>query len=162
MDSKSRNGRLAGVSRRLKPFRASALLMLVTAAGLIAAACGGDDSGEEETAQPSQSSTAAPAATPGQTGASTLKVVGKDITFDRTELEANSGVISIEFDNQDDAIPHNFHVFRGTGPSGVSVDLTKITSGPVVQTLDLQLEPGAHFFQCDVHPNQMKGTLVVK
>ncbi len=162
MDSQSQIGRLARVSRRLKPFRVSAFLTLVATAGLIAAACGGDDSGEERTAQPSQSSTAAPTVSPGQAGASTLKVVGKDITFDKTELEANSGAVSIEFDNQDTSIPHNLHVLRGTGPSGDSIDLTKITSGPVVQTLDLQLEPGAYFFQCDVHPNQMKGVLEVK
>lgn len=162
MDSQSQTGRVGGVSRRLKPFRARVLLMAVTAAGLIAAACGGDDSGEERTAQPAQSSTAAPTVTPGQASGSALKVIGKDITFDKTELEANSGAITIEFDNQDDAIPHNFHVFKGTGPSGESVDLTEVTAGPVVQTLTVQLDPGTYFYHCDVHPNQMKGTLVVQ
>lgn len=161
MDNQSQPGRLAGAPGRLKPFRAGPLLALVTAAGLIAAACGGGDSSEDQTAQPSLPSTAALTVTPGQAAGSALKVIGKDITFDKTELEANSGAVSVEFDNQDDAIPHNFHVFKGTGPSGDSVDLTKITSGPVVQTLDLQIEPGAYFFKCDVHPNQMKGTLVV-
>lgn len=161
MDNQSETGRPAGKSRRATPFRAGGILTLVVGAGLIAAACGGDDSGEVETAPTSQVSTAAPTVTPGQAARSALKVIGKDITFDKTELEANSGTVSIEFDNQDTSIPHNFHVFRGTGPSGDSVDLTKITSGPVVQTLDIQLEAGAYFFQCDVHPNQMKGTLVV-
>lgn len=160
MNNESQIGGLVCASRRLKSFRGWTLLTIVSAAGLIAAACGGGDS-EEEAAQPSQSSTANATVTAGPTGDSTLKVVGKDIAFDRTELVANSGAIQIEFDNQDNAIPHNFHVFRGNGSSGESIDLTTITSGPVVQRLDLQLEAGTYFFQCDVHPNQMKGTLAV-
>ena len=70
--------------------------------------------------------------------------------------------MTIELDNQDQSIPHNFHLFRGSDPTAESVGMTPVIAGPVVKTLDVQLDAGQYFFHCDVHPNQMKGTLVVR
>ena len=126
---------------------------VLAAVSVLAWACGGG--GDGQAAPTGGATSAAPVTT-------TLAVIGKDIAFDRTTLEAPAGAVVIEFDNQDKDIPHNFHVFSGGGPAGQSVDLTRIVEGPIQQTLSLELAPGAYFYQCDVHPSQMKGTLNVR
>lgn len=94
--------------------------------------------------------------------ASELTVVGRDILFDKENLEAGAGTVVITFDNQDGGIPHNIHVFAGSDASGDSVGETPIENGPVKQELRLDLEPGEYFYVCDVHPTTMTGTLQVE
>ena len=85
-----------------------------------------------------------------------ITLVGKDTAFDKTELTASAGSVTITFDNQDDGLTHNLHV------SGAGVDeKTNIESGPKTQTLEVDLEPGTYTFVCDVHPQEMEGELVV-
>ncbi len=160
--------------------------ILVAAAGMlvVSAACGSSTSKEPTpvttfkiTPAATRAASATPAAVPTVTAApaaaatgtavttraagTTLTVVGKDIAFDKTTLQAKAGAVTIMFDNQDGGVQHDFHVFRGTNASGESVGTTKIETGPVKQTLTLTLAPGAYFYQCDVHPTQMEGTLTV-
>jgi plastocyanin len=102
-----------------------------------------------------------PAATPGtQTAGNALTVVAKNIQFDKSELEATAGAVTITLDNQDSGVPHNIHVFKGDSPSGASVGATSINPGPDKSTLNLTLEAGEYYYHCDVHPN-MKGSLTV-
>lgn len=103
--------------------------------------------------------TGAPAA-PSVPGALTL--VGKDVKFDKSSLEAKAGTVVIEFDNQDNGVQHNLAVFKGTDASGESVGATEVAMGPTKQTLTLNLQPGTYYYQCDVHPKQMTGKLVVQ
>lgn len=86
-------------------------------------------------------------------------VVGKDIAFDVDELAVPVGQqITITFDHEDAGVFHNLHV-----QAGAAGDFkTEIERGPVQQTLTFRIdEPGTYTFVCDVHPAQMKGTLVV-
>ncbi|MCH8921462.1 MAG: cupredoxin domain-containing protein, partial [Chloroflexi bacterium] len=87
-------------------------------------------------------------------------IVGKNIAFDVDALTVPAGQeVTITFDNQDAAVPHNLHV--QAGPEGDFK--TEIVNGPVLQTLTFEIsEPGSYTFVCDVHPNQMAGTIVVK
>ena len=88
-----------------------------------------------------------------------VTIVGEDISFDTTELTAAvDQTLEITFDNRDDGVQHNFHV-RGT----VSGDaMTEITQGPVTQSLEVTFDqPGRFEFLCDVHPDQMTGTITV-
>ena len=87
-------------------------------------------------------------------------IIGENISFDHELVTASVGEeITLTFDNRDADIPHNLHV--QAGPEG---DFrTEIAPGPVTQTLVLTINtPGRYPFVCDVHPAQMKGTLVVR
>jgi plastocyanin len=91
----------------------------------------------------------------------TLTLIAASTLFDKEELQAPAGHVTIVLDNRDPGIPHNLQVFRGDNAQGDSLGMTEIANGPVQQTLELELEPGAYFYQCDVHPTSMKGTLTV-
>jgi plastocyanin len=109
--------------------------------------------------QPAETPTQAPDQTPG--AGTTLTLAGINSTFDKEELEAPAGTITIVFDNRDGGVIHNIHFFRGDSARGESVGETDLEPGPVEQTLTMTLEPGDYFYQCDVHPTTMKGSLSV-
>jgi plastocyanin len=94
-------------------------------------------------------------------GETVLQLVGANTLFDKDELDAPAGTITIEFDNKDGGIPHNVNVFAGEDATGESVGATELEVGPVQQTLTLVLEPGTYFYQCDAHPATMAGILTV-
>lgn len=136
-------------NRRSTARRVAVLLVVIT---LVAAACGKDDEPPASSGDPLTTSTAAG----GGGGGGTIELVGKDIAFDQAKLTARAGAVTIAFDNRDDGVSHNLHV------TGEGVDeKTEIESGPVTQTLKLDLEPGTYSYVCDVHPQQMTGDLEV-
>ncbi|MHB8684700.1 MAG: cupredoxin domain-containing protein [Dehalococcoidia bacterium] len=105
----------------------------------------------------------APAAQTPATGgaATTLKLVGENIQFDKTKLTAPAGTVTIAFNNKDGGVSHDVRVFKGTDATGASVGATALAPGPVQQTLTLQLSPGTYYYHCDAHPTTMSGTLTV-
>ena len=149
---------------------------LILGAALVAAAltaCGGGSSSKTETATASgtagsvanASSTAAPSATstpgvaPAATETTTITVVAKDTLFQPSTLSAPAGGITISLVNQDAGVLHNIQFFAG----GASIGMTPLATGPTTQALSLgSLQPGTYTFKCDVHPQQMNGTLTVR
>jgi plastocyanin len=97
--------------------------------------------------------------TPAAGGA--LQLAGVSSTFDVEDLTATAGTVTIEFDNRDAGVVHNLHVFDGPNAQAESLGATDLEVGPVKQTLELELDAGAYFYQCDAHPTTMKGTLTV-
>lgn len=79
--------------------------------------------------------------------------------FDTTELEATVGeTLTISYDNRDARIPHNLHVNGGTGGPAK----TAVEEGPVTQSLKVTFEEAGTFeYFCEVHPQQMSGTITV-
>lgn len=171
---------MSDAMRRIFSWPRPAVLMAIT---LSLAACGGGGAGnptavptiEHATPTPASSPSVSPTATTAQgqsppstaiagttaTASTSLTVIGKNISFDRTSLTASPGKVVVTFDNQDPQTVHNFHLFRGDSPSGESLGMTELKQGPNRQTLSLDLAPGTYFFHCDVHPDQMKGILTV-
>jgi plastocyanin len=92
----------------------------------------------------------------------TITIVGVSSTFDEEELEAPAGPITIVFDNQDSGIVHNVRFFDGDDADADVVGETELEIGPIEQTLEMELDEGSYFFQCDAHPATMTGTLVVE
>jgi len=156
--------------------RASITLAMLA---LVVAACGGGDSSSEVEATPPPAEkveTTPPAAEEAVTtppapdevettmpaeevGATSLQLVGENISFDSTELSAPAGQeVTITFENRDSGVPHNLRV---NGPSGPIA--TEIAGGPITQTLTFTIdEPGTYTFLCEVHPTQMVGELVIE
>jgi plastocyanin len=79
-------------------------------------------------------------------------------SFTESCLVAAPGKFTVNFDNKAAGIPHNFAVLTAAG--GKQIAATKVASGPVQQTLPLDLQAGTYYFQCDVH-TFMNGTLAV-
>lgn len=149
--------------------RATALLLMLGAALLTAAsACGGggDDGGSQEPTKLPATAGSSPAATAddgsSDDGASTITLIAKNTLFDKSELRAKAGEITITFDNQDGGIVHNLHVYKGQDADGEDVGATELEAGPIVQTLKLDLEPGEYFYVCNAHPATQFGKLIVE
>ena len=166
--------------RTLKWWTAGAVLGAGLAAGI---ACGGGSSSEKSPAatQPpataaaasptaaanaptSAATTAATSAPAGTSAAGTteLALVASNLLFDKSELKAAPGAVTVTVDNKDGGVPHNFHVFKGGDASGESVGMTDLTVGPAKETVTLTLAKGEYFFQCDAHPATMSGKLEVE
>lgn len=135
------------------------LLLLTTLALVVAvAACGGDDD-DEGSEEPTTEETTTEGG--GGGGGTTLTLAadpGGDLAFDKTELTAPAGEVTIELTN-DSGIPHNVEV-EGNGVEEVSDTITEGST-----SLTLTLEPGEYEFYCAVPGHReggMEGTLTVE
>jgi plastocyanin len=84
--------------------------------------------------------------------------------FAETKLDAPAGVpVTIKFDNQDSGTPHNVQVFSDKAHTqGVGEEVPPFP-GPAVKDVPLgTLDEATYYFQCDVHPTTMNGTLEAK
>lgn len=95
------------------------------------------------------------------TPATRLVVVAKDERFEPTQLQAPAGSVSVELDNRDEAILHNIRFYKGTSADGTLVRKSDIKRGIRSDTLKLKLDEGTYFYDCEVHPASMTGTLKV-
>ncbi len=112
---------------------------------------------QAEAAAETSTTTAAPSGGPVQ-----LAADPSQIAYTTTSLQANSGNVKIDFDNPNNAIPHDVCVQSSSGSNlGCS---KQITGGKT--SLDLKnLKPGSYTFYCSVDSHEqagMKGTLTVK
>jgi plastocyanin len=91
-------------------------------------------------------------------------VVAKGLAFHPTQLSVSGGgQLTIHFDNQDNAIPHNMAVFNGSDATAPVLFRGDLVTGPATKDYSFTAPPpGSYFFHCDVHPTQMTGTLVVR
>lgn len=139
-------------------------VLAVVALGLVAAACGDDDDNGEPSAtqSPGASPTAANATATPAGGSTQIDVIAAVTAFNTNNIEVTAGQpFTIALDNQD-TVTHNLHIYTEedgdsiavTDPESVSPDAT----GTLTTTID---EPGEYYFQCDFHPSQMNGTVVV-
>jgi plastocyanin len=121
-------------------------LVLVTVATSLAS-CGGGGS----------------SATNGKCGHPTtqISITAKNNLFDKTCLVAPANqAATISFRNQDGGVAHNIQVFA---PNGASVFKGALFTGVKTITYHVPaLKPGTYTFHCDVHPDSMKGTFVVR
>lgn len=124
------------------------------AMALLGAACSGDeDSPTSITGSPTTTE-----AEGGGGGGEELTISAEDIAFSADTLTGAAGELTITFENNDDGIQHNFHVTIGDEEFK-----TEIAEGPTTQELELTVDdPGEYDFVCDVHPDQMTGTLVIE
>ena len=134
---------------------------------LIAASCGGDDddnggggSSDSSGAQGTGADSAEAPSGGGGGGATKLKLIadpGGALKFDKTELTAKPGKVTITMDNPSD-VPHAVEV-EG---NGVEEETKTLTNGTADVTVDLKA--GEYEFYCPVDGHKeggMEGTLTV-
>ena len=109
------------------------------------------------------SGAATAASTTGTVQDGKLTLIAAQVHFDLSAIDAPAGHgFTLVFENQD-TLPHNVAIFKGSDDKGTNVFRGPIDQGP--KTDDYQvpaLAAGTYFFQCDVHPGSMFGTLTVK
>ena len=86
---------------------------------------------------------------------------GSQFHFESAELNVPAGKeFGLEFDNKDAGTPHNIEFL--SKPGGTSLFKGEIFPGPAKKLYAVKGIPaGTYYFQCDVHPTQMNGTLHV-
>lgn len=142
---------------------------------VVAAACNGDDNDIIDDEMPPIGETPAVGETPdvgetpempppGETPEPATAEIAMvpSILFDRNELTIPADTdVTVTADNRDQAVSHNFAVYTDES-AAEDLGKTEICSGPCVDEVTLNLPAGEYFFRCDVHPNQMTGTLIVQ
>jgi plastocyanin len=93
----------------------------------------------------------------------TIDLIAKNIAFNMSTITVPAGAeVTVNFDNQDSGIPHNFAVYTDSSAT-TSIFMGQIITGPATATYKFTAPttPGNYFFRCDVHPTIMTGTFVV-
>jgi plastocyanin len=90
-----------------------------------------------------------------------VEINADDLAFDVSTIEAPAGEEFTVTLNNLESQPHNFSVY--VEENGEQIVIGDVVTGPdaTVETVVPALEPGTYFFKCDVHPEDMTGTIVV-
>jgi plastocyanin len=130
---------------------------LLVAALTLAACGGGDDEGSAGGAEATATETAAPTETAteesGGGGGGTLQLAAPadgSLKFDKTELDAKAGKVTIDFDNPS-SVPHAVEI-EG---NGVEEETETVTKDKASVTVDLK--PGTYEFYCPVGNHRAEG-----
>jgi len=95
-----------------------------------------------------------------------ITIVGKELKFDRRTFTAGQGVqVTVTFDNQDAGVLHNIAFYTNRSATTKIPDATSSTFPGVMQEVLRFTAPGVpgnNFYRCDVHPDTMTGTMVVR
>jgi plastocyanin len=100
---------------------------------------------------------------PGQAGGApeAVTLVAQDLAFNTTEIALSTqGEAVVTFDNQASGVAHNWSVYTEEG--GDPIFQGEVVTGPA--TVEYRFSPpppGTYYFQCDLHPADMNGTVTV-
>ncbi|HLZ72705.1 MAG TPA: cupredoxin domain-containing protein [Dehalococcoidia bacterium] len=111
---------------------------------------------------PAAAHSAVPAQASPVAGAQALTETATDNKYSETQftVKANQPV-ALTLKNEGQAV-HNWHLLDATDAGGKEIKGALLDPGKS-ETLDFTIaKPGTYHFQCDVHPTEMKGTLVVQ
>ena len=103
-----------------------------------------------------------PSSEPADTG-DAIEIVAEGLAFNTDTLEASADQpIVIAFDNRDVGTPHNISIYADQ-VADVVYFVGETFPGPAVRLYEVgPIGQGSVFFRCDVHPDSMTGTLVVR
>jgi plastocyanin len=144
-------------------------ITVMAALTLGVASCSGSSGAETTTATPGNAppspapTTAAPAGATPNGAPTTVTLVAKNLAFDKDEIDvpANANV-TVTLDNQDAAVLHNFSVYDSKALTE-KVAVGDFVTGPATKDYAVPpLKAGTYYFRCDVHPDTMNGSYVVK
>ena len=130
---------------------------------LISAGCG--DPGGTQAKSPSGSPSVTPtpsytAATCDEPEATTIELVASSVLFNVTCLVVPAGEpLDVTLQNKD-GVNHNFSIYTLEFASEFTGDIAY--GGETFHYDVLALEAGEYLFQCDIHPRDMEGPLIVR
>jgi plastocyanin len=94
-----------------------------------------------------------------ESGKAQYKIAAKNVAFDTKELKLPAATaFELEFDNEDPT-QHNVAIYDRQG--GKAVFTGKIVNKGTTVYKVAPLDAGTYYFQCDVHPGQMNGSVTV-
>ncbi len=94
----------------------------------------------------------------------TIALSAQNIKFDKSTITVPAGAnVTVDFNNEDQGIPHNFAVYTNASATD-KIFSGKIITGPATATYTFTApdKAGTYFFRCDVHPQRMTGDFVVQ
>jgi plastocyanin len=97
-------------------------------------------------------------------GPAVVTIVAQNLRWDRDTITANAGLdVTVTMDNRDAGVLHNIAFYTNRSASQ-KIFGSEIVAGPAMQTstFPAPASPGNYFFRCDVHPDTMTGTFVVR
>ena len=100
--------------------------------------------------------------TPG--GPVAVRLVAKDLKFDKRSIAASPGVqVTVTLDNQDAGILHNIAFYTNRNATQ-TIFKGELFPGPGIkeERFTSPTTAGNYYFRCDVHPDTMNGTFSVK
>jgi len=144
-----------------KAFLVTGILALALIAVLALAGCSSSASSTTSTTQPATSSatTSSPQGNP-----VTINLTAQNLAFDTQTITVPAGAkVTINFNNKDAGIPHNFALYTDSSASTTLFRGNTITgAGTTTYTFTAPTKAGTYFFRCDVHPTTMTGSFVVQ
>ncbi len=100
--------------------------------------------------------------TPSAPGETVIQIVAQNILFDQRALTAAPGPVTVQLDHRDAGVLHNFALYTDNTASQAIFN-GEIVPGPVLETYSFEAPaPGTYFFRCDVHPDTMTGSFIVR
>jgi len=138
-------------------------LALVFAGVIIGSMDGIDAQRQVIPTQAPTSEATAPPTTPAAPGDTTLQLVAQNVLFDQRALTAAAGgTVTIQFDNKDAGVLHNFALYTDRSAKQ-KIFAGDLSTGPEVVTYSFDAPaPGTYYFRCDVHPDTMNGSFTVQ
>jgi len=97
----------------------------------------------------------------------TVSLVAQGLGFDKSSISVPAGAsVTINFNNKDTGIPHNFALYTSGSASGTAsgpLFVGPTINGPatISYTFTAPSQPGTYFFRCDTHPTTMTGSFIV-
>ena len=95
----------------------------------------------------------------------TIALVAQGMAFNLSTITVAPGAsVTINFDNRDGGIPHNFSLYTNSSASPPALFQGQIINGPATTTYTFTApaQPGTYFFRCDLHPATMTGSFIVQ
>lgn len=141
------------------------LIALATAGALVFSGCNMDDdpAPAEEPPVEEEESPAEDGEPPADHGEPvTLELAAENNNFDQEILTVPAGAtVTIEFDNRDQ-VGHNFSLYEDDSAADEIFVGDVVTGTTTTYEFQAPDEPGTHYFQCDLHPQQMNGEFIVE
>ncbi|MFN2526507.1 MAG: cupredoxin domain-containing protein [Actinomycetota bacterium] len=114
--------------------------------------------------RPSSTASEEPGDGPGP-GPGAVTLVAQGVAFDQTEIALPPEGATVTLDNRD-TTPHNFAIYAnaedGNAFANALFDGPDLSGGDSIEYEVGAIDPGEYYFQCDLHPGTMNGTVTIE